>query len=67
MSSREILQVGLEYIGRIDLYAVCEVLTLARKSLEEIGEPYLLEISHMGLVSEVLKEAGLQEWHRGRL
>lgn len=59
---REILQVGLEYIGRIDLYAVCEVLTLARKSLEEIGEPYLLEISHMGLVSEVLKEAGLQEW-----
>jgi ATP phosphoribosyltransferase regulatory subunit len=58
---REILQVGLEYIGRIDLYAVCEVLMLARKSLEEIGEPYLLEISHMGLVSDVLKGTGLHE------
>jgi len=43
---REIMQVGLECIGEIDLYSTCEVLRLAKKSLEIICEDSILDISH---------------------
>ena len=48
---REIMQIGLECIGKIDTYAVCEVITLAQKSLELISEENILDISHMGLIT----------------
>ncbi|MBE6544192.1 MAG: hypothetical protein E7675_07300, partial [Ruminococcaceae bacterium] len=51
---REIMQVGLECIGDIDTYCKCEVLMLAAKSLEEISDRYVLDISHLGIVSAVL-------------
>ncbi len=43
---REMMQVGLECIGDIDLYATCEVLLLAKKSLTTISEDYVLDLSH---------------------
>ncbi len=43
---REFMQVGLECIGDIDLYATCEVLMLAKKSLGIISEDYILDVSH---------------------
>lgn len=51
---REIRQVGLECIGDIDTYCKCEVLMLAAKSLEQISDKYVLDISHLGVVSGVL-------------
>ena len=56
---KEIPQIGLEYIGEIDLYALCEVLLIAKKSLSVISPQYLLDISHMGLLIGLLEETGL--------
>ncbi|MBQ3219266.1 MAG: ATP phosphoribosyltransferase regulatory subunit [Clostridia bacterium] len=56
---KEIMQVGLECQGDIDEYTVTEVLLLAVKSLESISENYVLDISHLGLVSAVIDELNL--------
>ncbi len=53
---REIMQTGLEYIGAIDLYAMCEVMMLAARSLETISPRYVLELSHMGILTGVLAD-----------
>ncbi|MBQ6622693.1 MAG: ATP phosphoribosyltransferase regulatory subunit [Mogibacterium sp.] len=49
-SFREILQTGIECIGDIGSYDVCEVILLAVRSLEMISGEYILNISHMGIV-----------------
>lgn len=54
---REIMQTGLECIGEIDLYAECEVLMLAMRSLESISSDYILDLSHMGIIEGLLEEA----------
>lgn len=51
---KEIMQVGLECIGEVDSKCVIEVLTLAEESLKSISESYVLDISHMGIISEIL-------------
>lgn len=51
---KEIMQAGLECIGDIDLYDIYEVITLAAESLSMISEDFVLEISHLGLLSAVL-------------
>lgn len=56
---KEIMQMGLEFIGKIDLYSLYEVTYLAKKSLQAISENYLLEISHMGFISGVLESEEL--------
>ncbi len=53
---KEIMQVGLEYIGNIDTYSMCEVVSLASKSLCEISGKYILDVSHMGFVAGLLGE-----------
>ena len=53
---REILQTGLECIGRVDAYARAEVLALAVKSLAMISERYVLDVSDIGVLSGVLAE-----------
>lgn len=52
---KEILQTGLECMGDIDLYHICEVTALAAKSLAAISPGYVLEISHMGLLEAVMQ------------
>ena len=51
----EIMQVGLECIGDVDAACVAEVLALAAESLKSISESYVLDVSHMGIVSEILE------------
>lgn len=53
---KEIMQAGLECIGDIDMYQMCEVITLAKKSLETISENYIMDISHMGIISGLLED-----------
>ncbi len=55
-SFKEIMQTGLECIGNIGTYNICEVVTLAAKSLSAISDKFVLDISHMGLISSVLAE-----------
>jgi len=47
---REIPQTGIECIGDIGAYDVCEVISLAVRSLERIGSEFVLDISHMGMI-----------------
>ena len=55
---REILQVGLECVGAIDPYCIYEVLTLAVKSLYMISDDCMLDISHLGAVSDAIAVLG---------
>ncbi len=54
----EIMQAGLECIGDIDLYDIFEALYLAAQSLATISDEFVLEISHLGILSALLSEAG---------
>ncbi|MBO5402378.1 MAG: ATP phosphoribosyltransferase regulatory subunit [Clostridia bacterium] len=60
-SFREIMQTGLECIGDLGGYEIAEVVLLAAKSLALISDNYLLDISHMGLISALLKNSGLSQ------
>ncbi len=56
---KEIPQLGLEYIGNVDTYSLCEVLSVAKQSLAAISDSYVLDISHMGLLIGLLESTGL--------
>jgi len=51
---KELMQAGLECIGDIDLYDIFEVVSLAAQSLAQISEDFVLQISHLGILSAVL-------------
>ena len=59
LSFKEIMQAGLECIGEIDAYAIAEVLNLALKSLKAVSDNYVLDVSHMGILSTLIDETGL--------
>ncbi len=52
---KEIMQAGLECIGDIDLYNICEVIMLAYKSLETVSEDFIMDLSHMGIINAVIE------------
>lgn len=54
-SFKEITQVGLECFGNVDAYLISEVLLLAAKSLEVFGKAFVLEVSHIGIVSALIE------------
>ena len=56
---REIMQVGLEAFGQVDRYCIMEVLMLAAKSLKCISDVAILDVSHLGLLSEFLASIGI--------
>ena len=56
---KEIMQVGLEYLGDIDLYSQCEVILLACKSLQKLSEDSIMVVSHLGFVSGLLESCDL--------
>ena len=56
---REILQTGLECVGDLGEYEIAEVVLLAAKSLQQLGNRWVLDISHMGLLAAVLNSSGL--------
>ena len=57
---KEITQVGLEYIGDLDIRALSEILLLAAKSLDMVGD-YRIAVSHMGFFTEILDSANVSE------
>jgi ATP phosphoribosyltransferase regulatory subunit len=58
------MQTGLECIGNLTTLDVAEVVLLAAKSLSKLGENFVLDISHMGLVAGILEKSGLS--HEGK-
>ncbi len=53
---KEILQTGLECIGDLDAYDICEVVTLAAASLDTVNQNFILDVSHMGILSALLDD-----------
>ena len=51
---KEIMQAGLECLGDLDTYDLCETVMLAALSLKTITERWSLDLSHMGILSEVM-------------
>ena len=66
-SFKEIMQTGLECIGDVDLYNLCEVISLAARSLALIDAHYVLDLSHMGVVSALVDALGLDGDTRGQV
>ena len=66
-SIREMMQVGLECIGNVDDYCVREVLSLAEQSLAAVSPDSVLDVSHLGILSEVLSRAGISPEDRSEL
>ena len=66
-SFKEIAQTGLECIGDIGNYEICEVVCLAIKSLELIDSSYILDLSHAGLVSSVFETIGISDAERDEI
>ena len=64
---QEIMQTGLELIGTVDDYAMSEVVMLAERSLRAISEEYVLDISHIGVLSGLLDSMDLDEDQRSLL
>ena len=58
---KEIMQTGLECIGDIDMYDIFEAVYLAAKSLDTVSPDFVLDISHMGILSAILDEASDNE------
>ncbi len=56
---KEIKQTGLECIGDVALFELCEVVMLAIRSLETISDDYILEISHVGVMESVFSDLAL--------
>lgn len=56
---KEIMQTGLECVGNIGACEIAEVVLLAAESLAQMGQNFVLDLSHMGLITQVLSESGL--------
>lgn len=59
-SFKEIMQVGIECVGDVTRYNVSEVVCLAVKSLATLSTDYVLDISHLGIVSAFLDRMGAE-------
>ena len=55
---KELMQVGLERIGEKGVYALFETTYLAAASLNEISSDFVLDISHLGILSATLEALG---------
>ena len=63
---KELMQMGLECMGDLNLYHISEVLLLAAKSFEALSDRYILDLSHMGVIRGFLEELNLQPRHEER-
>lgn len=61
---KEIMQTGLECLGDISLYDVSEVVLLSLESLSRISDEFVLDVSHMGVLSALFDEVGADEAFR---
>lgn len=52
---KEIMQAGLECIGDIDIYDVFESIFLAVSSLSLISDDFVLDVSHLGILSSIIE------------
>ncbi len=64
---REETQVGIECMGRIEHRTITEVLRMAAESLEALDQKWMLEISHLDLLSALVDGIALDRGMRDRI
>lgn len=57
----KIMQYGVECIGYLDLYNLCEIVGLAADSLNNISNESVLNISHLGVILSLLRNFNIEE------
>lgn len=67
LNYREIGQLGLERIGKIDIYAIAETAALAAQTLRTVSPDSLLEIGHMGFVCGLIRALAVPAEYTERL
>ena len=60
---KEIMQMGLECMGDLDIFHISEVLILAARSLDVLADNYILDLSHMDVIRGFLEELILRPKH----
>ncbi len=66
-SFQELMQVGLECVGDVDEYNIYEVIMLAAESLMDISENCVLDISHLGIINDILNSCDVDYNTRGKI
>ena len=66
-SFKEIMQVGIECLGKVELDTITEVLNLASESLETISSDSVIEISHLDIVLGVLDYLKVSDVGRAKI
>lgn len=66
-SYREISQIGLEYIGKLDVRGAYEVLALAQQTLAAIHPNHRMQLSHIGFWVSLLDGLNIEEGLRREL
>lgn len=66
-SYKEIMQAGLECFGDIDVFSICEVVSLAAKSLKIISDSCVLDISHLGLLENLFESFEVPVFARAQI
>lgn len=61
---REIMQTGIECLGEVAMPELCEMVVLAAKSLQSISQNYVLDLSHLGIIAEILNPLSLSQEER---
>ena len=64
---KEIGQMGLEILGDVGEVQVRQAVSLAAQSLEQLGQPWVLEVSHMGYLFGLLDALDVPEASRAAL
>ena len=64
---KEVNQLGLESIGRLDAFSYYEVLTLAQETLAAISDSHRMQVSHIGFWVALLDGLSIEEGLRKAL
>ena len=64
---KEVNQLGLESIGRLDVFSYYEVLALAQETLAAISESHRMQVSHIGFWVALLDGLSIEEGLRKEL
>ena len=64
---KEVNQLGLESIGRLDAFSYYEVLALAKETLSAISESHRMQVSHIGFWVALLDGLSIEEGLRKEL
>ena len=64
---KEIGQMGLEMLGDVGEVQVRQAVSLAAQSLEQLGQPWVLEVSHMGYLFGLFDALGVPDAARAKL